>query len=197
MWFVINVKTGGLDPQRHAILSLGVVALNTGSGQFTAIEMLISDPQGDVTEEAILKNRLDPAEAHRAGLSPKEAVHRLEGFILQHLQDGKKATLAGHNVALDTAFLRRLYRLAAAEDDFNARHDYRTVDLHSAYALLAEAGLVPQLPTTSLEAIADSLGIPKDPERCHTALWDAITTAHCLWELLERVRRAALASTKA
>ena len=189
-WFVIDVETGGLDPQRHAILSLGVVALDTASGRTETLELLISDPHGDVTEEAIRKNRLDPIAVRRTGLSPKEAVHRLEDFVLPHLQADQKAVLAGHNVAFDIAFLRRLYRLAAAEDDFNARYGYRTVDLHSAYKLLAEAGLVPWLARASLDAIALSLVVPQDPDKRHTALGDALTTARCLWELLGRARSA-------
>jgi DNA polymerase III epsilon subunit-like protein len=192
-WFVIDVETGGLDPQRHAILTLGLAVLDTASGQIAALELPINDPHGDVTEEALRKNRLDPVQVRRTGLSPEEAVSRLEEFILPHLQAGQKAVLAGHNVAFDIAFLRRLYRLAAAEDDFNARYGYRAVDLHSAYMLLAEAGLVPWLPRASLDAIALSLGVPQDPDRRHTALGDAITTARCLWELLERARSAARA----
>jgi ribonuclease T len=192
-WFVIDVETGGLDPQRHAILSLGVVALDTASGHTTALELLINDPHGDVTEEAIRKNRLDPIAVRRTGLSPEEAVSRLEDFVLPHLQAGQKAVLAGHHVAFDVAFLRRLYRLAAAEDDFNARYGYRTVDLHSAYMLLAEAGLVPWLARASLDAIALSLGVSQDPDKRHTALGDALTTARCLWKLLQRARSAARA----
>jgi len=192
-WFVIDVETGGLDPQRHAVLSLGVVALDTASGHTTALELLISDPHGDVTEEAIRKNRLDPAQVRRTGLSPEEAVSRLEDFVLPHLQAGQKAVLAGHHVAFDVAFLRRLYRLADAEDDFNARYGYRTVDLHSAYMLLAEACLVPWLARASLDAIALSLGVPQDPDKRHTALGDALTTARCLWKLLQRARSAARA----
>ena len=189
-WFVIDVETGGLDPQRHAILSLGVVALDTASGHTETLELLISDPHGEVTEEAIRKNRLDPAQVRRTGLSPEEAVRRLEDFLLPHLPTGQKAILAGHNVAFDIAFLRRLYRLADAEDNFNARYSHRAVDLHSAYMLLAEAGLVPCLASASLDAIALSLGVPQDPDRRHTALGDALTTARCLWELLERARSA-------
>jgi DNA polymerase III epsilon subunit-like protein len=192
-WFVIDVETGGLDPQQHAILSLGVVALDTASGHTAALELLISDPHGDVTEQAIRKNRLDPAQVRRTGLSPEEAVGRLEDFVLPHLQADQKAVLAGHNVAFDIAFLHRLYRLASAEDDFNARYSYRTVDLHSAYMLLAEAGLVPWLARASLDAIALSLGVPQDPDKRHTALGDALTTARCLWKLLERARSAAQA----
>ena len=192
-WFVIDVETGGLDPQRHAILSLGVVALDTASGHTETLELLISDPHGDVTEEAIRKNRLDPAQVRRTGLSPEEAVGRLEDFILPHLQADKKAVLAGHNVSFDIAFLRRLYRLASAEDHFTARYSHRAVDLHSAYMLLAEAGLVPRLASASLDAIALSLGVPQDPDKRHTALGDALTTARCLWELLERARSAAQA----
>ena len=112
---------------------------------------------------------------------------------MPHLQAGQKAVLAGHNVAFDIAFLRRLYRLASAEDGFNAQYSHRAVDLHSAYMLLAEAGLVPCLPSASLDAVALSLGVPQDPDKRHTALEDALTTARCLWELLERARSAARA----
>ena len=192
-WFVIDVETGGLDPQRHALLSLGVAVLDTAIGEIAALELTVNDPHGDVMEEAIRKNRLDPAEVRRTGLSPEEAVRRLEDFLLPHLPTGQKAILAGHNVAFDIAFLRRLYRLASAEDDFTARYSHRAVDLHSAYMLLAEAGLVPCLASASLDAIALSLGVPQDPDRRHTALGDALTTARCLWELLERARSAAQA----
>jgi DNA polymerase III epsilon subunit-like protein len=59
--------------------------------------------------------------------------------------------------------------------------------------LLAEAGLVPWLARASLDAIALSLGVPQDPDKRHTALGDALTTARCLWKLLQRARSAARA----
>lgn len=187
-WVVVDTETGGLDPHRHAILTVGVVLLDTSTGEMAGLELAVNDPEGDACEEALRKNHLDPVRIRRTGLAPKEAVTRIEDFTAPHIPPDKPVILAGHNVAFDVAFLRRLYRLADAEHRFTARYSHRTVDLHSAYVLLAEAGLVPQLPVASLGAIALSLEVPHDPARRHTALGDALTTARCLFALLRRIR---------
>jgi DNA polymerase III epsilon subunit-like protein len=150
----------------------------------SGVEIPVRDP-APPDPEALRVNGIDP-EAHLArALHPVDAVNILEVFCLPHFSNGR-VTLAGHNVAFDAAFLRRLYLLA--EIDYTSRYFHRTVDLHSVYAVLMAAGTAPPLETLSLQAIARALGVePEQP--AHSALADALTTARCLAAVVERLAR--------
>lgn len=179
-WLVIDTETGGLDPDRHPIFTVGLVVLDTQEGPICGLEVPVLDP-AEPDPDALAVNGVDP-DTHRAtALPPSKAMRTVEQFVAPHFDPHRPITVAGHNVAFDVAFLRRLFRLAGGEPAIRISH--RTVDLHSAWAVLAAAGLAPATASGSLQSIARALGIvPEQPT--HSALADALTTAHCLHALV-------------
>lgn len=191
-WLVVDTETGGLDPERHPLYTVGAAVLDLQEGHVAGIEIPVREPAVP-DPDALRVNRIDPEEHLKSALHPVDAVNALETFALPHFPDGP-ITIAGYNVAFDTAFLRRLYRLADLR--FEDRYSHRTVDLYAVYAVLSAAGLLPAINRPSLEAIAHAIGIePEQP--AHSALADAITTARCLLTLVERLKRPVIAGLQA
>lgn len=182
-WVVIDTETGGLNPNRHPIFALGLVVLDTRTGPLCGLEVPVRD-LAPPDPQAVAITGID-LEAHLAtAMPPDEAVRTLETFLAPHFDLRRPVTIAGHNVAFDIAFLKRLYRLARLAGAQPAiKLNYHTVDLHSAWAVLAAAGIAPTSQYASLDAIAHALGvIPEQPR--HSALADALTTAYCFHALI-------------
>lgn len=183
-WLVIDTETGGLDPERHPLYTVGAAVLDLQEGHVAGIEIPVRDP-APPDPDALRVNRIEPDRHLASALRPQHAVSRLEAFAGPHFPNGT-ITIAGYNVDFDVAFLRRLYRLAGV--DFRSRYSHRTVDLHAVYSVLAAAGLAPQLRHPSLRSISRALRVePEQP--AHSALADALTTARCLLAIVDRLRR--------
>lgn len=179
-WLVIDTETGGLDPDRHPIFTVGIVVLDTQEGPLCGIEVPVLDP-AEPDPAALTVNGIDPSTHRVTALPPDDAVRAIEELIAPHFNPRRPVTIAGHNVAFDLAFLRRLCRLARRQPRF--RISECTVDLHSAWAVLAAARIAPRSTRASLDSIAHALGLcPEQPR--HSALADALTTARCLHALV-------------
>jgi DNA polymerase III epsilon subunit-like protein len=187
---VIDTETGGIDPDRYSILSIGLVVWEDGMLK-AELEVLIAEPDFVVTPRALEINRIDLVSHSKKAVAPTAAMVAIENFLNQHFQDeraqGEKIVLAGHNVSFDIAFFRRLCRLASA--DFDALFSHRVLDTASILRFLALAGQIPENTAASSNAFAH-FKIPfKELER-HTALGDAKATGLLLSALIEQVTNA-------
>lgn len=171
---VIDTEAGGLDPFSHSLLSVGLV---TGLGDRTA-EFFVREPEIAVSASGMAVNRIDLAQVQREGLSPVAACEAIEAFLAPM----QRPLLAGHNIAFDLAYLRRLYHLAKRPMPSSLVH--RTIDTHSLMWALRSRGRLPATVTGSDAAFAH-FGIAPPPERRHTALGDALATRDLVERLLE------------
>jgi hypothetical protein len=98
---VIDTETGGLDPAVYSILSLGAVIWRAGQVVDT-FEVFVSEPSISVEPDAMAINKIDLREIQGKGCPPALAVARFHDFLSRHFDrtNGKRITLAGHNVFL-------------------------------------------------------------------------------------------------
>lgn len=189
---VIDTETGGIDPDRHSLLSVAAVVWADGRIE-GEIEILVGEADVTVTARALEINRIDLVEHARGAVPPAEALSRLLGFVAEHfrveLAAGEQVVLVGHNVGFDVGFLRRLCRLAGAS--FPAQFSHRMLDTASVLRFLSLAGFVPAAAVASTEAFAH-FGVCIPPELRHTALGDARATADLLTRLVGLVLPAGL-----
>ncbi|MCA9538562.1 MAG: 3'-5' exonuclease [Myxococcales bacterium] len=174
---IVDTETGGLDPQTHSLLSVGLVSGDRRhSTEFFVVEpTLVTDPK------SMAVNRLDLAQVKAEGLDPAAACDAIGAFI-EATGLARPVTLVGHNIAFDLAFLHRLYRLAGR--DFGRDFSHRSVDTHSLLWAAMAAGRLPPGVGGSDAAFAH-FGIAPPPEKRHTALGDALATADLLERLLQ------------
>ena len=184
---VVDTETGGVDPDRHSILSVAAVVWEDGA-LGAEIEILIAEPDLTVTARALEINRIDIVAHSRRAVPPAEAMAQLQAFVDEQFDSernkGERAVLVGHNIGFDVGFLKRLCRMA--HDDFGALFSHRVLDTASILRFLSLAGRLPESAAASTNAFAAFNISVKDSER-HTALGDARATALLLTALVRSI----------
>jgi DNA polymerase III epsilon subunit-like protein len=177
----LDTETGGLEPRRHSLLSLGLV-VGEGPRVVNSLEILVRHEHYVVSAGGLKVNRINLVEHHEAALEPPVALAVLDVFLDQHFPHMcKPIMLAGHNVAFDAAFLGAF--LAGQGRALEPRFSHRTVDTHSLAAGLRDAGRLP-LADLGSTALFAHFGIEVPEEKRHTALGDALATFELYWKLV-------------
>lgn len=167
----VDTETGGRDPARHPLLTVGLVTL-TPEGEVTRpLHLRVRHRHYDVDAEAMAVNGID-LEAHHAGaLPPEEAAQAVRAYT----REVGRVVLGGHNLQFDLGFLRVLL------PDLGQVFRRGRVDTKLAAQFLIHAGLLPRKLGTPLDQLAGHFGLEY---RAHDALEDATVTARLYAELL-------------
>lgn len=179
----IDTETGGLEPNKHSLLSLGMVVWED-SEIIDSQEILINDGKLIVTEEALSINLIDIDKHKQSAVSPSEAIEKIQSFISKHFPDQRKITLAGHNVHFDINFLKIFF--SVNKDDFNNYFSHRIIDTSSILYYIYLAGHIKHRAISSDEAF-ELFEI--HVEGRHTALGDALATAKLFTKLLKLLKQ--------
>ena len=173
---IIDTETGGLDPLTHSILSIGVVSWD---GQHRE-EIFILEPHLSTNPRSMAVNQIDLDQLKQEGCTPREACDRLEAFV-NRISGGQPIIFAGHNIAFDLAFIRRLYQVS--QRPLPTSFSHRSLDTHTLLWTLATLGDIPRSACSSDGAFRHFNVAP--PERLrHTALGDALATRELLLAIL-------------
>jgi len=200
--FVFDTETGGLDPLEHSLLTLAGVVWEDGE-IVDQIDLMICEPIMSTTPDAMRINKLNLAEVRAKGITPNDAAQTLEAFFKKHWA-ADPVPLAGHNVAFDVGFLKRLYRVAArtnsvavpgayavaealADKAFNRRFSYRLTDTQGIAMFLNLAG-IRSTTNQKLGTLIDAFQVTRDMGEQHNALADATYTARVLTRMIEAVQ---------
>jgi len=183
-YLFLDTETGGLDLDRHSLLSIGLAVGDDGALQ-DSLEILVRHEPYVVSAGGMAVNRIDLVRHHEAALEQEEALATLETFTERHFPGGGPITLVGHNVAFDRNFLAVFF--ARNGRPFEPRFSHRIIDTHSLAAALRDAGRLP-LENLSSTALFQHFGIRIPEEKRHTALGDALGTFDLYWKLVEALR---------
>ncbi|GIV31617.1 MAG: hypothetical protein KatS3mg029_0968 [Saprospiraceae bacterium] len=180
----IDTETGGLNPFKHDLLSVGLVVW--ADGQIVARkEILIKGHPRRCTEEALAVNGIDLKTHNQNALDKASAVQQIIDFLHEHFEK-LPVIVAGHNVGFDIAFLRQLFLSQGL--DFDQYFSHRSIDTSS---ILQYLGLLQNLPNEEVQRRASSdrafrdYGIEVPRGKRHTALADAIATAQLFTRLIQ------------
>jgi DNA polymerase III epsilon subunit-like protein len=167
---VIDTETGGLDPWRNPVLSVGVVDFETGEDWSTRI---IPAGHLSIDSEAARINGYDPETW--GGLPESTAAKLFQGFVR-----GKDEIVCGANIRFDVDFLSAWLVRCGQRKPFWPR----LVDVQS-LALNAHTQGKITLPrkdngqlSFSVTAICQALEIKRG--ETHDALADALDTVECI-----------------
>jgi DNA polymerase-3 subunit epsilon len=175
---VIDTETGGLDPRKHSLLSLGCVVWSA-KGIGDSMEIAVAEDTISFEEEALNVNKIEMKNHIKNGVSPKKAIVILNRFINANFNTNK-ITLAGHNISFDKAFLKRMYRMGGG--DYDRRYSHRSLDTASILMFLGLSQTIPE-GLESSDAAFDYFDIEFDPGKRHTAKADAQATAQLISKL--------------
>lgn len=180
----IDTETGGIDPEKHSLLSIAFVVWKSGEGVIDSKELFIKSQEYSFTKEAQNINKFDKEKHENKALEPKEVITQIELFLSKYYPDLKEIELAGHNTQFDVAFLR--FFLKQNNRSFNQLFSHRIVDTYSILKLLTDAALIPNGINSSAKAF--SFYKIKVKNR-HSALGDAIATANLYAKIVEQLRK--------
>ena len=193
--FVFDTETGGIDSSKHSLLTLAGVVWEDGK-IIDEIDLTIAEEAIVADPEALAINKLNLDEIKAKGVSPLTAALMLREFWGRHWQrrPGSWVQLAGHNVAFDYGFLKRLFQLAAGQDGITIKHQtlgnitsFRLLDTMGIALFLALGGHQP-ISVAKLDALLTHYGVGREG-MAHNALSDARATAGLLTRMLEVTKR--------
>ncbi|MBP1628771.1 MAG: polymerase epsilon subunit-like 3'-5' exonuclease [Holophagaceae bacterium] len=184
-YLFLDTESGGLDPRKHSLLSLGLV-VGGPQGVQHSLEILIKHDPYVVTEGGMAVNRIDLEKHTALALEPAQALVVLDIFLAQHFPHPcRPITLVGHNVNFDRDFLGVF--LDSQGRLLEPRFSHRVIDTHSIAAGLRDAGRL-DMPHLGSSALFERFGIVVPDEKRHTALGDALATFELYWKLVEHMR---------
>lgn len=171
----IDTETGGTDPARHSLLTIGLVTLSGGEPT-RPLHLRLRHERYEVDPEAMAVNGIE-LEAHHAGALPPEEVVRQ---VRDYAAGAGRVLLGGHNFGFDLGFLRPLL------PDLFRLFRRGPLDTKVIAQFLIHAGLLPRRASTTLHGLAGHLGIEF---AAHDALEDARATALVYQRMLELARQ--------
>ena len=162
----IDTETGGFDPKRKDILSIGYVVTDEALNTIEKGEILIYGRKWRVDQGALDVNKINLKEHNKVAMSRKEAVISFQTLIARHW-DNNHPTIIGQNVPFDVKFIKALFKSVRQE----FKPDYSCIDLKVLWQTLVALGKV-NTPNAKQDTILDHLGIGTEGQR-HSALVDA------------------------
>lgn len=176
----IDLEMTGLDITVNEITEIGLVlARHTPSEDGILAIKKQSEHQWKVAPKNL--EVADPVSLQMTGYSDEkwENAHSLETALTELAELTPEATMVGHNVAFDFAFLERAFRETGIE---NPMHYHKLDTISIAYGKLAQSE--PDLVKFSLRELCEYFKIKN--QNAHTALSDARATFELYEKLLSR-----------
>ena len=178
----IDTETGGIDPEKHSLLSIGYVLMD--NDQIVARgEYFLRSEKYCVTETAAMINHFD-LYAHMRKAVPAEEIIKAFDEINTVYFGGKGIELAGHNTQFDVRFIRKMY--ADAGRSYEKVFSHRVVDTYSILRFLRDAGMIDMDHLSSAKAFGH-FGIKVKGR--HTASGDAEATLELYQKLMSLIKK--------
>ena len=179
----IDTETGGLDPQKHSLLTIGIVVWDKIQGELFSDEYAINWEQYIVTKTALRINHFDENEHRKNAIPPKEIVSKLYELKTTYFQDYSAIPLAGHNTTFDIQFLKHLF--VVCNRSFEKLFSHRIVDTYSIIKFLVDCHCIPSKVNSSAKAF-EYFNITVDGR--HTAIGDARATMQLYSKAIQLVK---------
>ncbi len=171
---VVDVETGGLNPQTDALLELAAILLDVdANGKIIPVDRIqvhVHPFEGANLNPVSMKiNGIDINHPFRGALDEAEALKHFFQPIRQRvkLNGARRAVLVGHNAAFDLAVIN-----AACERTGNKKNPFHPFSTFDTVTLSALA-----VGETVLAKALEAIGLEWDSAQAHGALYDAEQTA--------------------
>lgn len=159
VYWALDFETGGLDPARNPVLSVGMVPVRGGIVKVGESFYSLIRAGGNVARDGLVVHHILPSEVAGAP-SRKAIIEEIDGRL-------RGAVLLVHSAPMDVPFLRRFYKQCG-------RRPPRPRVVDTAALASRALGEWSEMPS-DLGGIRERLGLPRYRE--HHALSDALATA--------------------
>ena len=171
---VVDVETGGFDPQTDALLEIAAVLLAMDERgclrrQKTLAHHVQPFPGANLDPEALAFNGIDPYHPFRNAVSELDALKSIFSAVSKAIKENhcNRAILVGHNAFFDLGFLNAaIKRNNIKRNPFHPFSSFDTATL---------GGVI--FGQTVLARAVQAAGIDWDSSEAHSAIYDAERTA--------------------
>ena len=170
---VVDVETGGFDPETNAILEIAITLIEQEDDNFIVGETfrhhIIPFKDLIVEDESLEFTKIKLDHPLRNAVSEIDALQDLFKIInkTRNKYECSRAILVGHNAHFDHSFLTASYK----------RNNIKKTPFHK-FSVIDTVSLgVLATGQTVLARICDELSIDYDNEEAHSAAYDTIVTA--------------------
>lgn len=180
---VVDVETGGFDPQRHPLLEIAAIIIRMSpEGRLEPSAPLASHVLpfvgAEIDPSALAFNRIDPDHPFRDAVSEMDALSHILTPIRNAVASAgcNRAILVGHNAHFDLSFVKAaVERTGFKRNPFHAFSVFDTVTL---------AGLM--FGQTVLARASQAAGLGWQSSAAHSAIYDAEQTARLFCTIVNR-----------
>lgn len=177
---VVDVETGGLNPQTDALLEIAAITINIQeNGDLAPGELkhhhIMPFEGSNISKDSLTINQIDPSHPFRFAVSEETALQE----IFEFLDDIRKKTkcsrcvLVGHNSWFDLQFLNAAIKRCKLKSPF---HSFTSLDTATLGAVFYGQ--------TALARAAKKAKITFDPNQHHSAIYDAQKTAELFCKIV-------------
>jgi len=190
---IVDIETGGFDPERHALLEIAAITVRMDESGFVHPDPVVSThvepfPGSELDPRSLEITGIDPTHPFRAAMPERQALDHIFKPVRQAVRDAgcQRAILVGHNAAFDISVLNAaIRRTAHKRSPFHPFSCFDTVTLGGlAYG------------QTVLSRAVEASGRPWNAREAHAAVYDAERTAELFcgivnrWKQMDDVWRA-------
>ncbi len=180
----IDTETGGVNPDKHSLLSIGVCVWDRESGILDYKEFYVKNDEYVVTKHAKEMNKFNLYEHELKAILPNDIINSLLEFCKKYFPDNVAFPLIGHNIQFDVNFLKKLFK--DNNRSFNQYFSHRYIDTYSVFKTCVLAGLIEKNLNSSADAFS-YFGIKVKGR--HSALGDCIATVELYENLLKLISK--------
>lgn len=179
----IDTETGGVIPEKHSLLSIGLVVWDIDKGILDKKEIFVKHKDYAVTKGAQRVNKFNLEEHETKAIDPIMVIDEIDEFCLRNFPQDHKIIVAGHNIIFDINFIR--FFLSQYNRSFENMFSHRSIDTASILQFLQISQKIDVAITSSTEGFK-YFGIKVDNR--HSALSDSIATAELFSKMIELIQ---------
>ncbi len=184
----IDTETGGLDKDKHSLLTIGMCVYNGGR----VTDRFYVDLKQDTYHVTVGALKVNNIKLEDLKTPYDVAIRQIISFIQRNFGN-EKVVLGGHNLRFDLGFLTKFWKEATqtlSEYDrdrysFNKIFDYHFVDTMCLCIALKDAGIL-NAKNVRLQTLSEYLGV--EVGEFHNSLEDATATAMCYSKMIEKIK---------
>lgn len=189
-YVVLDCETGGLDENRHSLLTAYFCVIDERLQKIDDLSLKIKPNDGiyRIDTSALKVNKIDLVKHADGAVTAEVAARQLTIFLSKHTKGGESPlTPVGHNLSFDEKFIKeqlltQVKTGATPEELWDIYFGRDFVDTKGLASVLKLKGRIPEDWSTSLKSMAGLLGT--EYKNAHTAEGDVISTINLLRAML-------------
>lgn len=182
-YIFIDTETGGIDPNKHSLLSIGLCAWNIKDGIIGEKEIFVKNDNYIVTKHARAMNKFNEESHSKVALDQKTAIQELIKFCREYVPEQYAIPIIGHNIQFDVSFLKVLFN--QNHRSFNQYFSHRYIDTYSVFKTLVIAGIIEDKLDSSSDAFS-YFGIKVHGR--HSAIGDCVATVELYEKIIKLIK---------